>query len=91
MNAIELTNVTKIYRRFGGWQFATLKRAGARRGRISALIELWRRVPSGDLARHLRRELGLMQWQSSRVQRPLETQEAIQFEIAQAQVSARKF
>ena len=32
-----------------------------------------------------------MQWQSSRVQHLLETQEAIQFEIAQAQVSARKF
>ena len=32
-----------------------------------------------------------MQWQSRRVQRLLETQEAIQFEIAQVQVSARKF
>jgi lipopolysaccharide transport system ATP-binding protein len=35
--AIELTNVTKIYRRYGSRQFATLKSALTRRGLLSGL------------------------------------------------------
>jgi ABC-type polysaccharide/polyol phosphate transport system ATPase subunit len=57
MNAIELTNVSKIYRRYGGRQFSTLKSALLQRSIVrdlrpnetfSALTDVSFRVPQGS-------------------------------------------